>query len=323
MKAIVQDTYGGAEVLQLRDIEMPEPGQGQVRVKVHAAGCGPDVWHLMTGLPKLARLSPEFKRWWAHPRGRDFAGVVDVVGTQVSGLAAGDEVMGIAEGTFAEFAVVDLDKVVPKPAQLSMEQAAALPISGLTALQAVRDVAELKAGQRVAVLGAGGGVGTLAAQLAKAMGAEVTGIASSSKRDLVTSLGVAEFIDYTTTDFADGAHQWDAIIDTAGRRPLAVLSKMLVRGGVAAIVGGDGGGPITGGFLRGVLWGPLRGKFSSKRFAPVMSSEEKADLLTLVEYVEAGQLSPVVGQVFTLPNAAEALNYLETGHAAGKVVVTI
>lgn len=327
MKAIVQDTYGSAEVLQLRDIAIPEPGPGQIRVAIKAAGCGPDVWHLMTGLPKLARIAPEFRRWFADPRGRDFAGVVDALGPGVTGLAVGDEVLGVCGGSFAEYAVADLDSVVPKPARLSFEQAAALPISGATALQALRDGCGLTPGEappkRVLILGAGGGVGTLAVQIATAYGAHVTGVASTGKRDLVMGLGADDFIDYTTEDFADGTKQWDAIIDLAGRRPLGVLSRALTPHGVAAIVGGDGGGAWTGGFLRGMLRGPIRSMVSKKSFRMVMAKEGGKDLAELTAMVESGGLTPVVDRTYALPDAAAALSYLEQGHPAGKVVITI
>ncbi|MGL5811628.1 MAG: NAD(P)-dependent alcohol dehydrogenase [Nocardioides sp.] len=323
MKAIVQDDYGPAEVLELRDIEVPSPGPGELRIHVRAAGCGPDVWHLMTGKPKLARLAPDFKKLWPYPRGRDAAGVVDAVGEGVTDLAPGDEVVGVAEGSFAEFAVGSRDSFVRKPGRLSFEQAAALPISGMTALQALRDVAKVRAGQRVLVLGAGGGVGTLTIQLATAMDSHVTAVASGGKRELVLGLGADDFIDYTREDFADGAQTWDVIVDTAGRRPLRTLSRALDSKGIAVIVGGDGGGDWTGGFLRGVLRGPLRSLVSGKSYRPIIATENQADLLTLVEFVDSGRLTPVVDRTFPLADAAEALRYLELGHAAGKVVVTI
>ncbi len=326
MKAIVQDTFGSAEVLQLRDIAIPDPGHGQIRVAIKAAGCGPDVWHLMTGLPKLARIAPEFRRWFGDPRGRDFAGVVDALGPGVTGVTLGDEVLGVCGGSFAEYAVTEVDKVVPKPARLSFEQAAALPISGATALQALRDACGLTPGQtpprRVVILGAGGGVGTLAVQIAKAYGAHVTAVASTSKRDLVIGLGADEFIDYTVDDFADGTRKWDAIVDMAGRRPLGVLSRALTPGGVAAIVGGDGGGAWTGGFLRGMLRGPIRSLVSKKTYRMVLAVERRDDFAELTHLVEVGALTPVVDRTFALPDAAAALRYLELGHPAGKVVVT-
>jgi len=324
MKAIVQDTFGSADVLELRDIPEPVPGPGEVRIRVRAAGIGPDVWHLMTGKPKFARLMPGFKKLWkGHPRGRDAAGVVESVGEGVTDLAPGDEVMGITEGSLADLAVGARATLVRKPARLSFEQAAAAPISGITALMAIRDVAKVQPGQRVLIVGAGGGVGTLAVQIAKAYGAEVTGVASGAKRDLVLSVGADDFIDYTSEDFTDGTRRWDVIIDTAGRRPLRQLRRALTPKGVAAIVGGDGGGDWTGGFFRQILRGPVLSLVSGQNFRPVMSAEKPEDLQALLELIEAGKVTPVVGRTFALPEAADALRYIEEGHSAGKVVVTV
>jgi NADPH:quinone reductase-like Zn-dependent oxidoreductase len=320
MKAIVQDTYGSADVLEFRDVPDPAPGEGEVRIRVRAAGAGPDVWHLMTGLPYFVRLMPGFRKIWGHPRGRDVAGVVDAVGANVAGIAPGDEVMGIAEGSFAELAVGKAELLVPKPARLSFEEAAAAPISGLTALQAIRDVAKVKPGQRVLVIGAGGGVGTLTVQVAKAFGAHVTGVASTSKLELVRSLGADEVIDYTREELAG---RWDAIVDTAGRRSLPVLRKLLTPTGALAIVGGEGGGKWTAGFFRQILRAPLLSLVTRQRLRPVVSTENAEDLRALVELLERGDVTPVVGRTFPLIEAADAIRYLEGGHAAGKVVVTV
>jgi NADPH:quinone reductase-like Zn-dependent oxidoreductase len=320
MKAIVQETYGTADVLEFRDVPEPAVGEGEVRIGVRAAGAGPDVWHFMTGLPYFARLMPGFRKLWSYPRGRDVAGVVESVGANVSHLAPGDEVMGIAEGSFAELAVGTADLVVPKPSRLSFEEAAAAPISGLTALQAIRDVAKVKPGQRVLVIGAGGGVGTLTVQVARAFGAHVTGVASTSKLELVRSLGAEEVIDYTRDELAG---RWDVIVDTAGRRPLRVLRRLLTPTGTLAIVGGDGGGRWTGGFFRQVLRAPILSVFTRQRLRPVVSKEKGDDLRALAELIERGAVTPVVGRTFPLIEAADAIRHLEGGHATGKVVVTV
>ena len=320
MKAIVQDRYGTADVLEFRDVPEPAVGEDEVRIRVRAAGAGPDVWHLMTGLPYFVRLMPGFRKLHPNPRGRDVAGVVESVGANVTGLAPGDEVMGIAEGTFAELAVGKADLVVRKPARLSFEEAAAAPISGITAVQAIRDVAKVTAGQRVLVIGAGGGVGTLTVQVAKAFGAHVTGVASTSKLELVRSLGADEVIDYTREELTG---RWDAIVDTAGRRPLRVLRKLLTPTGALAIVGGEGGGRWTAGFFRQILRAPILSIFGKQRLRPVVSTENPEDLRALAELIERGDVTPVVGRTFPLIEAADALRYLEQGHAAGKVVVTI
>jgi NADPH:quinone reductase-like Zn-dependent oxidoreductase len=323
MKAIVQDGFGPADVLELRDVDEPVPGPEEVLVRVHAAGCGPDVWHLMTGEPRLARLMPGFRKLWGYPRGRDVAGIVEAVGPNVTRFTPGDPVMGIAEGSFAELAVARSDHLVPKPTRLSFEQAAAAPISGLTALQALRDVAPVRPGDRVLVIGAGGGVGTLAVQLAAAFGGEVTGVCSGGKADLVRSLGAVDVIDHTRQGFTDGSRRWDVIVDTAGRRSLRELRRALAPRGSLAIVGGDGGGRWTGGFFRQILRAPLLSLVTRQRLRPVMSQERLEDLRELARLLEDGSLTPVVGRTYPLVDAPEAIRELERGHATGKIVVSV
>jgi NADPH:quinone reductase-like Zn-dependent oxidoreductase len=323
MKAIVQDRYGSADVLEFRDIEEPVVGENDVLVRVHAAGCGPDVWHLMTGMPYFVRLMPGFYKMRAGVRGRDVAGTVEAVGASVTGFRPGDEVMGVAEGSFAELAIARPDRLVPKPAGLSFEEAAAAPISGLTALQAIRDVGKVLPGQRVLVIGAGGGVGTLTVQVAKAFGAEVTGVGSTSKVDLIRQIGADEVIDYTREDFTEGTRRWDVIVDTAGRRPLRVLRRALAPKGTLAIVGGEGGGRWTGGFLGMMLRAPLLSLFSGQKLRPVVSTENLEDLQALAELIAAGKVTPVVGKTYPLVEAPDAIRHLHEGHAAGKVVVTV
>ena len=323
MKAIVQDRYGPADVLELRDIPDPVVGDEDVLVRVRAAGCGPDVWHLMTGLPYFVRLMPGFHKLRAGVRGRGVAGVVQAVGAKVTGLHAGDEVMGIVEGSFAELALGRPDKLVRKPARLSFEEAAAVPISGLTALQAIRDVGKVNAGQQVLVIGAAGGVGTLTVQMAKAFGAAVTGVCSGSKEDLVRSIGADEVIDYTREDFADGTRRWAVIVDTAGRRPVSVLRRALTPRGTLVIVGGEAGGRWTGGFFRQILRAPLLSLFTGQKLRPLVSKERREDLQHLVELLEAGTVTPVVGKTYPLAEAPDAIRYVEGGHARGKVVISV
>lgn len=323
MKAIVQDRFGSADVLEFRDIDEPAVGENDLLVRVHAAGCGPDVWHLMTGLPYFVRLMPGFYKMRSGVRGRDVAGTVEAVGASVTGFRPGDEVMGVAEGSFAELAIARPDRLVPKPAGLSFEEAAAAPISGLTALQAVRDVGKVQPGQRVLVIGAGGGVGTLTVQVAKAFGAEVTGVGSTSKGDLIRQVGADEVIDYTREDFTDGTRRWDVIVDTAGRRSLRVLRRALAPNGTLAIVGGEGGGRWTGGFLGMMLRAPLLSLFSGQTFRSVVSKENHEDLRALAELIAARKVTPVVGKTYPLIEAPDAIRYLQEGHAAGKVVVTV
>jgi NADPH:quinone reductase-like Zn-dependent oxidoreductase len=323
VKAIVQDRYGSADVLELRDVEAPTVGGDDVLVRVHAAGCGPDVWHLMTGRPYFVRLMFGFRKLKVPVRGRDVAGRVEAVGANVTGFRPGEEVMGVVEGSFAELAIARPDKLVRKPARLSFEEAAAVPISGLTALQAIRDKGEVRPAQRVLVLGAAGGVGTLAVQIAKAFGAEVTGVCSTSKLDLVRSIGADEVIDYTREDFADGARRWDLIVDTAGRRPLSLLRGALTPHGTLVIVGGEGGGRWTGGFFRQILRAPLLSLVTRQKLRPLTSKERREDLHALAEMIEAGTVTPVVGTTYPLVEAPEAVRELERGHARGKVVVTV
>jgi NADPH:quinone reductase-like Zn-dependent oxidoreductase len=323
MRAIVQDRYGSAEVLELRDIAAPVVGDNDLLVRVQAAGCGPDVWHLMTGRPYFARLVVGFRRPKVGVRGWDLAGRVEAVGSAVTGFQPGEEVMGIAEGSFAELAVARPDKLVPKPSQLTVEQAAAVPISGVTALQALRDKGRVRPGHKVLIIGAAGGVGSLAVQLARAFGAEVTGVCGTTKMDLVRSVGADHVIDYTREDFTDGRRRWDVIVDTAGRRPLSQLRRALTRKGTLVIVGGDGGGPWTGGFFRGVLRAPLLSLFVGQKLCGLNSTVNLEDLRTVGELIEAGKLTPVLDRTYPLAETAEALRYLEAGHPGGKVVITV
>jgi NADPH:quinone reductase-like Zn-dependent oxidoreductase len=323
MKAIVQDRYGLADVLEFREIEDPVVGENEVLVRVRAAGCGPDVWHLMTGLPLMARPMIGLRRPKVGVRGGDFAGTVEAVGSSVEGFRARDEVMGIGKGSFAELAVAPPDKLVRKPARLSFEEAAAVPISGIAALRAVRDVGKVQPGQTVLVIGAGGGVGTLTVQIAKASGADVTGVCSASKEDLVRSIGANEVIDYRRQDFADGSRSWDVIVDAAGGRSLSQLCRALSPKGTLVIVGGDGGGRWTGGFLRGVLRAPLVSLFVGQTLRGLATTERLEDLQALRELIEAGTVTPVIDRTYPLIEAADAIRYMEKGHPRGKVVISV
>ncbi|HEX2025798.1 MAG TPA: NAD(P)-dependent alcohol dehydrogenase [Actinomycetota bacterium] len=323
MKAIVQETYGSADVLEFREVEVPEVGDAEVLVRVRAAGCGPDVWHVMTGLPYLARASVGQRRPKIATPGGDLAGTVEGAGSSVSGFRPGDEVMGVGKGSFAELSVAPAEKLVRKPSNLSFEEAAAIPISGMTALQAIRDVAKVRPGQSVLVIGAGGGVGTLTVQVAKAFGAKVTGVASGSKLDLVRSLGADDAIDYTKESFTDGTRRWDVIVDSAGRRPLSELRRAMAPKGTLVIVGGDGGGRWTGGFFRGILRGPVMSLFVGQRMRGLVSKETKKDLETLRQMIEAGQIRPVIDRTYPLVEASDAIRYMEGGHPRGKVVITV
>lgn len=323
MKAIVQDVYGSADVLRLRDIPQPVGGAGEVLIRVRAAGVDQGVWHLMTGMPYLLRLFGfGLKKPKVPVRGREVAGVVEAVGPGVTRFQPGDEVFGTCEGSFAEFVCAKENLVARKPANLTFEGAAAAPISGVTALQAVRDSAQVAAGQKVLVIGAGGGVGSFAVQLAKAFGAEVTGVCSTGKMDLVRSLGADHVIDYTRDDFATAGVLYDVILDTAGNRPLSVSRKALARQGTLVIVGGEGGGKLTGGFERSV-GAPLVSLFSGQKFKGLVSIENYRDLEALTSLIEAGGVKPSVDRAYALSEAPAAVADMHEGRVRGKVVVSI
>jgi len=324
MKAIVQDRYGGADVLELGHVDKPVPKDDEVLVRVHAAGVDAGVWHLMTGLPYLVRLFGFGLRRPKTPvRGREVAGRVEAVGKDVTQFQPGDAVFGICEGSFAEYVCAPEDKVAPKPASLTFEQAAAVPISALTALQGLRDRGQVQPGQQVLIIGAAGGVGSFAVQLAKAFGADVTGVCSTTKTDLVRSIGADDVIDYTRDDFADGARHWDLILDTAGNRSLSHLRRALTPKGTLVIVGGEEGGRWSGGFERQLLWAPLRSLFVGQKLRSLISKERKEDLQVLRELIEAGKVTPVIDRTYPLGEVPEAIRYWEQGHARGKVVITV
>lgn len=319
MKAIVQDTYGPTEVLELREIAKPTPADNQVLLKVQAASVDAGVWHLMTGLPYLVRLGYGVRKPKTAVRGREVAGTVEAVGSSVTRFQPGDEVFGTCEGSFAEYVAAREDRLAHKPENLTFEQAAAIPISGGTALQALRDAGKVKAGQRVLVIGAAGGVGTYAVQLAKAFGAHVTGVCSTKKLDLVQSIGADEVIDYTRDELSG---QYDLILDTAGNRPLHQLRRVLAAKGTLVIVGGEEGGKLLGGMerlLRAILLSP----FVGQRLLGVISTERAADYDTLSNLIETGKLTPVIDRSFPLAEAPQAIAYVQSAHSRGKVTITL
>src|SRR3990170_284989 len=324
MKAIVQETYGSPDVLALRDIDRPVAKGDEVLVSVRAAGVDPGVWHLMAGLPYLVRIMGYgLRKPKARVRGMDVAGRLEAVGANASQFQPGDEVFGTCNGSFAEYACAREDKVAPKPANLTYEHAAAVPVSGCTALQALRDKGKIQPGQKVLIIGAGGGVGTFAVQLAKAFGAEVTGVCSSTKVDLVRSIGADHVIDYTREDFADGVQRYDLILDTAGNRSLSHLRRALAPQGTLVIVGGEGGGRWFGGFQRQILWTPILSLFVSQKLRPLVSTERQEDLQFLKELIEAGKVTPVIDRTYRLSEAPEAIRYLSEGDTRGKVVISV
>jgi NADPH:quinone reductase-like Zn-dependent oxidoreductase len=322
MRAIVQDRYGNTDVLRHAQVARPEATDNEVLVQVHAAGLDRGTWHLMTGTPYLMRIAGlGFRGPRDRVPGRDLAGTVAAVGAGVNEFEVGDEVYGVGRGSFAEYAVVRADKLARKPKSLSFEQAAVVPISAATALQALTDHGRLEAGQRVLVIGASGGVGSYAVQIAKALGAEVTGVASTAKLDLVRSLGADHVIDYTRDDFA-GGQRYDLVLDIAGNPSLRRLRRALTPKGTAVIVGGENGGDLTGGMnrtLRGLALSP----FISQRFANFINKERASDLDRITGLIDAGQVTPSIDRSYPLEQVPEAMRQLASGQVRGKVAITI
>lgn len=323
MKAITQDVYGGPEVLKLEEIERPSIGDDEVLVRVRAAGVDPGVWHIMTGKPYLVRLfgfgvfTPK-----AKVRGLDVAGVVEAVGAKVTRFRAGDEVFGNCDGAFAEFARAKEEVLIHKPAGLSFEEAAVIPVSAATALAAVRDVAKVQPNQSVLVIGAAGGVGSYATQLAKAMGAEVTAVCSGAKAEFVKQLGASHVVDYTREDFVASGKRYDVIIDTVSNRSLSELRSALTPKGTLAVIGGEGGGSILG-MMRRVFAALFLSPFVSQSLKPVSSFVKQPALVSLVELIVAGKLKATLGRVWKLEETGAAIAELANGHARGKSVIAV
>ncbi len=321
MKAIVRDRYGSADVLRLSDVDVPRPGDDEVLVRVHAAGIDRGAWHVMAGLPYLIRLAGYgVRRPKAAGLGSEAAGVVEAVGAHVTGLPPGEAVYGTCRASFAEYALARPDRLARMPANLSFEQAAAVPVSGVTALQAVRDRGRVQAGQHVLVVGASGGVGTFAVQIAKALGATVTGVSSTAKADLVRSIGADRVIDYEHTDIAETDRRYDVVLDIGGNRPLSALRRMLTRDGTLVIVGGEGGGRWTGGIHR-QLHATVLSPFVHQRLGTFIAKENSADLDALRTLIEAGTVAPVIDRVVALHRVPDAIRDLAAGHARGKIVI--
>ena len=322
MRAVVQDRYGTSEVWEQREIALPELAEDEVLVRVRAAGLDRGTWHLMTGKPYLLRILGFGFRGPKHPvPGIDVSGTVAAIGSTVTRFAVGDAVYGMSRGSFAEYAAVKADKLAPKPEGLSFEAAATVPISAGTALQAL-DAGRVQPGQRVLVLGASGGVGSYAVQLAKALGAEVTGVSSSAKLDLVRGLGADHVLDYASDDFADGTRTYDLILDIGGNPKLSRLLRALEPSGTAVIVGGEDGGEWTGGFGRS-LRAPFRSLFLRKRLAMLASKERASDLEKVSGFIEAGQVTPSLDGSYPLELARDAVEKLVAGDVRGKIAIVV
>ena len=321
MRAIVQDGYGSADVLRSAQIARPAIGGAEVLLRVHAAGLDRGTWHLMAGRPYLVRLAVGLRGPRKPVPGLDVAGTVVAVGPDVTRFSVGDEVFGFSQGSFAEYAAARESKLAAKPANASFEQAAAVPVSAVTALLALTDVGQVTAGQKVLITGASGGVGSYAVQLAKAFGAEVTGVCSAPKMDLVRSLGASHVLDYTQDDFADGTRRYDLIVDIAGNPSLSRLRRALTPTGTAVIVGGEDSGNWTG--MGRQLRALARSPFLRQRLAIVTPRQRSTDLDRLTSLIEAGTVTPSIGATYPLDQVPQALRYLEAGQARGKVVITI
>jgi NADPH:quinone reductase-like Zn-dependent oxidoreductase len=321
MKAIMQETYGSPETLQFGTVDEPAIGDGDVLVRVVAAGVDQGVWHLVTGLPRAIRLAGFGVRKPKNPvPGMDVAGVVTAVGPGVTRLGPGDEVFGSGTSTYAEYAKASEKHLVRKPSNVSFIEAAAVPISALAALQGLRK-GKVRSGQRVLVIGAGGGVGSYAVQLAVDAGADVTGICSTAKMDLVRSLGADDVLDYTREQITDGGRRYDLILDTGGNRTLRELRRALTPTGTLVIVGAEVGGMKQG--VERQLLAMLLSPFIRQHLRSYVSMPNEADLQVLADQLEAGTLRAAVDRTFPLADAGEAITYLRDGKAKGKVVLTV
>ena len=311
--------------MHLEDIDTPTVDSGEVLLSVEAASLFAGDWHYMAGMPLAFRPASGLAKPKIRVRGRDVAGRVEAVAPDVSAFRVGDAVYGICDGAFAEYATASVKKLAPKPANLSFEEAATVPITGTTALQAVRDHGKVRAGQSVLVIGAAGGVGSFAVQLAKAFGAIVTGVCNSSQVDVVRSIGADGVIDYTREDFAELGVRYDVILDTAGNRRLSVLRRALAPLGTLVIVGGEGGkGRLLGGFGRGTLRAPILSSLSSQTMKGFVAKENAADLVVLKDLIEAGKVKPLIDRAFSLAEVPEAMRYLRAGSGRkGKIVITV
>ncbi|TCO18509.1 NADPH:quinone reductase-like Zn-dependent oxidoreductase [Kribbella steppae] len=321
MRAIVQDKYGSADVLRHGQVARPEISGNEILVRVHAAGLDRGTWHLMTGKPYLLRLAMGLRGPRNPVLGRDVAGTVEAIGPAVTKFAVGDEVYGVAPGSFAEYAVARESKLARKPADLSFEQAAVVPISALTAQEAVT-IGRVQPGQHVLISGASGGVGSYAVQLAKALGAEVTGMASTSKLDLVRALGADHVIDYTREDFAATPNRYDVIIDIAGNPSLSRLRRALTAHGTAVVTGGEEGGSLTGGMNR-QLGFMIVSLFVRQRLTMFVNKESGSNLERLTDLIEAGKVTPSIDRTYPLDQVPDAMRQLDAGKVRGKIAITI
>lgn len=324
MKAIIYHDYGPPDVLSLADVDKPLPREKQVLIRIRAAAANPLDWHYVRGTPYLMRIESGFRKPKDPRVGVDMAGEVVAVGSSVTQFKPGDEVFGTVNGSFAEYALTTEGRIAPKPANLTFEQAAAVPVAALTALQGLRDKGRIQPGQKVLINGASGGVGTFAVQIGKSLGAQVTGVCSTRNLELVRSLGADHVIDYTQEDFTRGTGKYDVILDNVGNRSLSEYRRVLAPTGIYVMIGA--GGPDDGrwiGPFGKVIHAVILSMFVDQKLGMLMSAARQADLLILKEMIESDELAPVIDRTYPLDEAAEAIRYLETGRARGKVIITV
>ena len=321
MKAIVYCDYGSPEVLKLEDIEKPTPADDQLLIRVRAASVNPLDWHYMRGTPYFMRLGAGLRKPEETRLGVDFAGTVEAVGKNVTQFKAGDDVFGGRTGAFAQYVTARERNIVAKPANITFEQAASVPIAAITALQAVRDKGKVKPGQKVLINGASGGVGTFAVQIAKWLGANVTGVSSTKNVELVKSLGADQVIDYTRQNFTEGSERYDVIIDNVGNHPLSAYRRVLNPKGIYVMVGGEKGKWISPMDRVAAMY--VYSKFVDQQMGMMLANINKADLGILGDLMKTGKVTPVIDRRYPLSQLPEAIGYLEEGHARGKVVITV
>jgi NADPH:quinone reductase-like Zn-dependent oxidoreductase len=320
MKAIVYTKYGPPDVLQLQEVEKPTPKEDQVLVQIHAASANPLDWHFMRGAPFLARLAGGLRKPKDPRLGADIAGRIEAIGSKETQFKPGDEVFGADMGSFAEYASVPEKKLALKPPHSSFEQAAAVPVAAITALQGLRDTGQIQSGQKVLVNGASGGVGTFAVQIAKSYGTLVTGVCSTRNLEMVRSIGADHVIDYTQKDFTRNGQQYDLIYDAVGNRSVSDYMRALNPNGTCVIAGFS----TLPRLFEHLVLGPLRSKTGNKKVGLMGTAQiNQKDLVVLKELLEAGKLVPVIDRRYPLRATAEAIRYLEAGHARGKVVISI
>lgn len=322
MKAIVYDTYGSPDVLELREVDKPVVEDDDVLVRVHAASVNPADWHLLTGTPYIARLAAGLRKPKVQIPGLDVAGRVEAVGSNVSQFRPGDEVFGAHSSACAEYVCVPEDAIALKPANLTFEQAAAVPVAGVTALQGLRDKGRLQPGQKVLIIGASGGVGTFAVQLAKSFGADVTGVCSTRNIDLVRSIGADQVIDYTQEDFTRSGQRYDLMFQVAGTRSPSDCRRALTPKGTLVLCSGEGGGRLLGPVGR-IIGAVVRSRFGSQRTVMWIAKVTKKDLVALTELIEAETVTPVIDRRYPLGEVPEALRYQGAGHTQGKTVISV